>query len=127
KDAGFTFCRDLWSSMLEGRNLAPISPEDAFGPSLFSTEPQEWAEAGTAYRGRSRIARRFKSLEEKDPTFAAFLKENSISTDALERLPPDRRAATVRKATTIVAMRDYFIESGPAGGRSAKLRSRKSP
>ena len=126
KDAGLAFCHKLWASMLAHRNIAPLSPVAALGRTLFETVAEDWAETGTAYRGRSRIGSRFKSLEAKDKTFAAFLIENGIKTDALENLPPDQRAATVRKATTIVAMRDFFMDSGPEMGKPAKLRSRKS-
>jgi hypothetical protein len=112
--------------MLAHRNIAFLTPQEALGRSIFETVVDEWAETGTAYRSKSKIGQRFKSLESKDSTFAAFLIENDIKTSAMESLPPDRRAATVRKATTIVSMRDYFLESGPDKGKPAKLRTRKS-
>jgi hypothetical protein len=125
KDDGSAFCRQLWESMLRARQLPVESPEYYLGRSVFDTERSEWAPLGTAYRKGSALWKRFLRLAGKDPTFRDFLSKEGIRLDSLEALPPDRRAETLRKATSIVALRDAFVAAPERQGQEAHLRTRK--
>ena len=127
KEDGYPFCNLLWQSMVASRSLGERSPTSVLGESVFETSAEEWKEAGTAYRPDSRLAKRFESLAGKDPTFRTFLAEQGISVTQLTELEGDERAATVRKATSIVAVRDGLIRrvTVDVGGVRVNLRSRK--
>ena len=124
KDDSKSFCLELWRSMVQAKGLPDLQPHDALGRSAFETDRSEWTDEGMAYGKDSRLAKRFKNLAEKDLTFQDFLKSNGIDVDKLSELSSNQRSANVRKATTIVAVRDAFIQSHD--GTSVRLRSRKS-
>ena len=76
-----------------------------------------------AYGKDSRLVKRFKSLAVKDETFQHFLKLHAVDLNKLSELSSNQRSSLIRKATTIVAVRDAFIKSHD--GTKANLRPRK--
>lgn len=129
KETGYSFCRDLLSRMLNDENLPKVKPESIFGRSIFSTDPNEWSPFGTAYRKGSSIANRFVRLAHKDPTFKEYLEDKGVDCWNLESVVADKRAADIRKVTSIVALRDYFRSEDKDSTNQYKQtrRSRKIP
>lgn len=125
KEHSYAFCRSLWKQQIAQSSVVSQKPEDVLGSSAFDTESEEWVEEGTAYGPNSRLSKRFKSLRDKDQSFADYLRVNKIDLDNLDKLAPNRRAATVRKATSIVAIRDAILSKGPIDGKPGKRRSRE--
>lgn len=125
KEQSYGFCRALWRQLLATRGLDECPPEAVLGRSVFDTDSNEWTAEGTAYRPKSRLARRFHDLASKDESFAQFLRQHSVDLDTLDSIEPNRRAATVRKATSIVAIRDAVLSEGPTETAPAKRRSRE--
>ena len=74
----------------------------------------------SAYAVGSPLQRTMVSLAGKDPSFQAYLSRNAIDLDALEALPPIKRAGRVRKIRNIVVVREYFRDE------NGKRRSRKT-
>lgn len=125
REHSYGFCESLWNQLLRSRGMEEETAESVLGRSIFDTESAEWKLQQTAYHPTGRLAKRFRDLASKDGTFAAFLAGHKIDLDKLDTLEPNLRAATVRKATSIVAIRDAVIASGPTGSTPAKRRSRE--
>lgn len=123
KEDGKSFCLELWKSMVLAKGLPELQPQDALGRSVFETDRSEWSDTGMAYGRDSRLAKRFENLAEKDKTFRDFLQVNEIDLKKLEELSSNQRSANIRKATSIVAVREAFIKNHD--GASVTLRSRK--
>ncbi|MCY2994757.1 MAG: ATP-binding protein [Planctomycetota bacterium] len=124
KEDSYAFCRDLVRRMLQDRGLPETTAAELFGPSVFSTDRSEWSSFGTAYRRGSAIANRFVRLAEKDPTFRDYLDRKHISCENLEAVAGDKRAADIRKVTSIVAIREYFRPDSKKESSSSKQRRR---
>ncbi len=122
---GYNFSRSLWDQLVRDTRIDSKTPEEVLGMSVFDTDSDEWAEEQTAYHPGSRLARRIKSLKQKDPSFAKYLKKEDIDVDQLDRLPPKRRAATVRKVTSIVAIRDSVLSERTSKDGTIAKRSRE--
>ena len=108
KEQGYPFCKELLKGMLAARKMAPVEPEGQFGISAFATEKEDWTSSATAYRADSPVGRQFRSLAAHDATFREYLKRRAIRLDRLETVTGTQRAADLRKARSIVALREYF-------------------
>lgn len=129
KRDGQSFCRALWDSILEARGFAPASPEEALGRSAFSTDKDEWLAEGTAYSSQSASARLLYSVYEKDKSVRKYFDEQGIDVYKPDSLTPNQRAATLRKITPLLRVRDTYRKYSDEDGTGAprKLRSRKQP
>lgn len=129
KEHGYPFCRQLLKGMLEAREIPDITPEQLFGTSAFATEREEWSDSGTAYRPDSSLGKQFKLLSDRDPSFRDYLKRREIDLRKMTNVDGTRRAADLRKARSIVALRSYFrgLGSELRLGRGQGRRSRKVP
>jgi hypothetical protein len=131
----FKFCSELWFQMLEDRQydlstkdkISRYSPQKVLGESYFDPTPEGHKSAGSAYQLQSRLISRFMELAEKDASFVAYLSRNKI-TDLKEitRLKENRRAAVVRKAAPLVAVREFYRRPDVQGLSTGALRSRKT-
>jgi hypothetical protein len=125
KEDGFDFCTSLWESMLRDRGLPNLPPDEVLGQSLSTTPASEWKDSGTAYRKGTSLYKRFDNLRKKDASFDAFLKQQNINVDSLDAVGSSKRAAIVRKATTLVSHREALLETWVDESQST-LRSRKA-
>lgn len=122
------FCRRLWEAMLLERKLGHVQPKVAFGRSAFETPSDEWknTESKTAYGPGTRLQRSFAQLERIDPSFRTFLRERDFDSFRLDRIPPQSRAAEIRKVAPLVAARLFFLRGDEnVEGSQSHSRSRK--
>jgi hypothetical protein len=122
------FCNALWASMLQERNLPPVAPRVVFGHSRFETTDSEWRDdpSRTAYALGSRLQKNFSQLEAIDPSFRDFLMGRGYSSEQLDRLPSNSRAAEIRKIAPLVTARLFFLrEQVRPAKKISKRRSRK--
>jgi hypothetical protein len=122
---GYDFSRCIWDQLVRDTQIDSKTPEEVLGTSVFDTDSEEWADEQTAYHPGSRLARRIQSLRQKDPSFAKYLKKMDIDVEQLDRLTPKRRAATVRKVTSIVAIRDSVLSDRTSKDGTISKRSRE--
>jgi energy-coupling factor transporter ATP-binding protein EcfA2 len=122
------FCGELWNAMLKEKDIEPVSPRAAFGRSKFDSPQENWRndEGKTAYGLGTRWQRMFSQLEEIDPTFRRYLAARGYKSEELELIPPDSRAAEIRKISPLVAARLFFLRDElRLTKRLSKRRSRK--
>jgi len=119
------FCGGLWSEVTQSLRLDSLTPLQVFGKSQFDSYPDDRDSTGSAYGPRSRWARKFISLAEKDPSFGRFLNGRDINPRRLHEHSEAERAAEIRKIAPIVAIRDFFLRRD-VDRQSTKLRSRKA-
>lgn len=124
KEEAYKFCTELWDSMMRERDLPPKTPEEILGASYSETHKLDRAQLGSAYHPESRIAKSFKSLSDKDPSFARFLEARRIPPSDLQKVPKTTMDQVVRKIAPIVLFRDYFRKPNSIQ-QIPKLRSRK--
>ncbi len=126
KEESLRFCRRLWREMVEANGYADSTPEKCLGASVFDTDSSEWKDSGTAYGPDSRLAKRFAKLAAKDASFLSFLNSHKINVEELHDLKADKRASVIRKATSIVAIREAFIRTHEGTDDDVVLRTRKA-
>ncbi len=124
KEEAYKFCVELWATMMGARNLPPKTPEEILGASYSETHKIDRAALGSAYHPESRVAKAFKSLADKDPSFTRFLRERHISASALQQVPKPAMDQVVRKIAPIVIFRDFFRRANTVQ-QIPKRRSRK--
>lgn len=102
------------------------------GPSVESTTSL----ASSVSRGvGARLApdgfynRKFRSLAQKDPSFAEYLVKRDIDPNGMDKLPEFQKAALIRKIISTVIVRDEFLVKRPVANdevsSSRRYRSRK--
>lgn len=97
-----------------------VSPEEFFGgPGFFEMPP-----GATAYGQGSRNREAIERLAIKDRSFREWLAKHEIDPESLAELDEVGRASTVRKAITVILLRDEYLHS--VRGR-LQFRSRKQP
>jgi hypothetical protein len=119
-----SFSRKLWKQLVKNSRLENRNPEEILGTSIFDTDPRDWQKNETAYHKESRQLRRFRSLAKKDLTFQQYLDKEGIDLDEVESISPERRAATVRKVSGIVAIRDSVLSERSSKDGTLAKRSR---
>jgi hypothetical protein len=123
---GYSFCENLWYSMLQERNIPRQKPSTALGVSIFETASSEWAKSGTAYDPTSRLGRLFDRLVVTDKSFAEYLRKKEINPKTMHLLEPARRAADLRKVAPILPIREFYrVPDAPISARVRSARSRK--
>jgi energy-coupling factor transporter ATP-binding protein EcfA2 len=126
KEDASSFCRHLWHATLAELGQADKEPEAVLGESYFQSSSDDWSKTTSAYGSDSRIAERFNSLAQKDFTFANFLKNHDIDPSDMQSLDGGERPKVVRKAVSLVALRDALLRSVDERG-NAKLKSKVKP
>lgn len=127
KEEGYAFSHRLLKEILLRRGVN-ADPRELFGSSEFEPAEDAVRRDGALYRMGSKAANRFKSLERRDPSFRRYLAEHGINTASLDKGGSAQRAATVRKITSLVAVRDaYFSERQKADAQHPRRRSRVGP
>lgn len=119
-----SFSRKLWKQLVKNSRLENRDPEEILGASIFDTDPGDWQKNETSYHRESRQLRRFRSLAKKDLTFQQYLDKEGINLDEVESISPERRAATVRKVSGIVAIRDSVLSDRSSKDGTLAKRSR---
>ena len=122
----FRFSRRMFTSICAEFGIAPQRPETVLGTSFyddtFDPNDDNFTESvatslamsvGRAQRGRLAptgfYSRKFRSLAEKDKSFADYLTRNSIDPTRMEALPEFQKAALIRKILSTVVIRDEFL------------------
>jgi len=126
KEDASSFCRHLWHATLAELGQPDKSPEAVLGESYFQSSSDDWSKTSSAYGSDSKIADRFKSLAQKDQTFASFLAQHEIDPSDMESLDGGERPKIVRKVVSLVALRDGLLRSVDERG-NAKLKSKVKP
>ena len=128
KEQGYEFSRALLEAMIRDVGCDDVAPEDIFGPTTTDTVDQHAEPQASSYRPGSPLHARYRDLAIKDPTFAAYLKDNRVDLNGMHMLSSADRASSVRKITSIVAIRETFrSEEQNIGGGKRVGRSRKNP
>jgi hypothetical protein len=129
KESGYGFCEALLHGMLRQKGFPSAKPETVLDLSHFATDTREWKGKKTAYRADSQLGRMLARLAEKDTTFAEYLNTKGITFRGLASVEGTDRAAILRKARTVAALREYFRGGGREvyDARRQGRRSRKVP
>lgn len=124
-----SLCLGLWSGILRERGFPDIAPEEALGHSLVSTQPDSWADEGTAYGPKSELVARFVRLASNDRSFRRYLLDNNIHPGRISLLSSNERASSVRKVAPLVALREFYRQpdTNPEPKRLRTRRTRKKP
>jgi hypothetical protein len=118
KEDGYPFSRALIQKELEGLSL-PMTPAELLGEGgFFENDPGR-----DAYLPGSGNAGAIDSLAKKDPSFEAWLGVHGIDPERPDLTLGDQRAATLRKAMPIIALRDAYLHRV---GDRLQARSRKA-
>lgn len=126
KEDASAFCRHLWHATLAELGQPDKEPETVLGDSYFQSSSDDWSKNSSAYGSDSRIAERFKSLAQKDATFADFLMNHDIDPSEMQSLDGAERPKVARKIVSLVALRDALLRSVDERG-NAKLKSKVKP
>ncbi len=127
KNDGYEFCNDLWHSILKERRMPTVEPIAILGRSNFEAPAEEYSVKKTAYRSDSHWGIIFKDLMKRDKSFAHYLMRKNIDVDHLDRISGDQRAADLRKAAPIIALRLFYRSvHQPNKIKGQKIRSRKT-
>lgn len=125
KVEGYVFSRNLVESMLSRIRADDWPASRVFGRSEFDSGRREGVEFRAEYRAPNGAGyKRLTSLAAKDRSFSAFVQEHGLDLERLTELTDGRRAADVRKARYIAAVRDTFRQ--PDGSKTT-LRTVKNP
>ncbi len=130
KEEAVPFASELTRSILQAYSPTRHPPQGIFGTSDFDIGRQEQRELGSAYKPGSSNYRRFVDLAARDPSFASYLAKAGIDLKRMHEIADERRAASIRKLTSVVTVREAFIRDAAAeysGPSPMKLRSRKRP
>jgi energy-coupling factor transporter ATP-binding protein EcfA2 len=118
KEDGYPFSRALIEKELEGLSLE-LTPAELLGEGgFFENDPGR-----DAYVPGSGNADAISSLADKDPSFSAWLESHQIDPKRPDLTSGDQRAATLRKAISIIALRDEYLHRV---GDRLQARSRKA-
>jgi hypothetical protein len=109
KEDGYRFARALLAARL-GVEEAELDDSAVLGSSPFDTQADAWIESGSAYATDSPKLKRFRDAAKADPTFAAWLAQQNVDLVSPD-LDPNRRAATLRKVTSVTLLRREFRTS----------------
>lgn len=126
KESSYVFCEALLKSMLEEAACGPATPDEVFGYSEFETEDAYLT--GNPYAPGGRVSNRFLELSKRDSGFRSYLDKFGVNINEMHLLTDAARASTLRKVTSIVAIREaYRGDETGSGGVVANVRSRKNP
>lgn len=125
------FGAQVFAALCKDRGLPPLPPEDVLGTSFFEDEhedtfpalPAKAAESARYAAPRGAYYKVFKKLQEKDSTFASYLRDRQIDLEAMNDLPAAKKASLVRKIIGPVSVRAEFLRgdlSVQGGKRSRK-------
>jgi hypothetical protein len=120
KKAGYSFSRKLTERELDGEQGAPDLPQLFGGPGFFERPSGE-----DGYGRGSDNLQAIEDLSGKDPSFAEWLRAHDVDVSALTEASELERASTVRKAISIILLRDAYLREGDDA--HLHRRSRKSP
>jgi hypothetical protein len=126
KESSYAFCEALLKSMLDEAACPPATPEEVFGYSEFESE--DTYTTGNPYGPGGKVNNRFLVLSKRDSGFRSYLDKYDIKISEMHLLTDVTRASTLRKVTSIVAIREaYRGDEVGNGSVSANVRSRKNP
>ncbi len=108
KDHAQQFCEKFFAQMCKAYGLENIQPNEIFGVSEFD-KGNEKTFKKSAYGPDSILYERFKSLANKDKSFQQYLDNKNVNLETLDEMSESDRASKIRKVTTIVCLRNYFL------------------
>lgn len=127
KEEGYHFSEALLRAMLLEAGAVAATSEEVFGQSLFEAGDTERESKSSAYRPGTSLHKRFVNLARKDPSFSEYLVRHKIDLQTMHLLGETERAGSIRKGTSVVAVRENFRSSEQLAGAPTRLeRSRKS-
>lgn len=126
KRDAYSFCEELWYSMLRNRNLPQKSPREALGTSFFHSAPEDWSRTGSVYGYGTRLFETFKNLERVDPSFRRYLRNKRINLRKIDELDESKRAANIRKVVSVVVLREFYRTQKDPDSAESRGRSRKT-
>jgi hypothetical protein len=118
-EAGYSFSRALVERELTDEPGTPDLGQLFGGPGFFERPSGE-----DGYGEGSENRRAIEGLSAKDPSFEDWLREHHVDVAALSEASELERASTVRKAISIILLRDAYLREGDDG--QLRGRSRKS-
>jgi hypothetical protein len=122
----YSFCEELWYSMLSNEGRPRKSPQEVLGTSFFHSTPDEWSKAGGAYGYGTRLYNTFKNLSRVDKTFRRYLNNKHIDLHKIEELDESKRAANIRKIVSLVVLREFYRTQKDHDTPEVRFRSRKT-
>jgi hypothetical protein len=126
KRYSYSFCEDLWYSILSDRKYPRKSPHEVLGPSFFHSTPDEWSAVGSGYAFGSKLFDTFRNLARVDRSFQRYLTKKHIDLRRMEQLAEATRAANIRKITPVVVLREFYRTQKGEEPSEVRLRSRKT-
>lgn len=130
KEDAIPFATELTMSMVHEAGLKARSIEALLGSSATDVARAEQRELGSAYAPGSSNHRRFTDLFARDPTFRAYLSQHRIDLRTMNAIDDFERAATIRKLTSVVSVREAYYRSAESSSDAPSrvgLRTRKRP
>lgn len=109
KDHAQQFCEKFFTQMCKAYGLENIPPNEIFGVSEFDRGNEKTFKK-SAYGRDSIVYERFKSLASKDKSFQQYLDNKNVDIEKLDEMSESDRASKIRKVTTIVCLRNYFLD-----------------
>jgi hypothetical protein len=126
KRDAYSFCEELWYSMLQNEGLPKKSPQEVLGTSFFHSTPEEWSRTGSGYAYGTRLFDTFRNLALADPTFRKYLRNKRIDLRHIEKLEESKRAANIRKIVSLVVLREFYRTQKESDATESRGRSRKT-
>jgi energy-coupling factor transporter ATP-binding protein EcfA2 len=112
KERNYEFCEQLLESMQKERGLDIRDASAILDYSYFELGRTLQQRGLEVYSPDSAVARRFANLASRDASFAEYLTRKHINLDkGLHRIKDEERAETVRKALSVVTVREAYLGS----------------
>lgn len=103
------FCSLLWEKQSAGTPAKNLLPQAILQRSRFQYSDTETAHGSRRYQGRDSWQLDFQELERKDPSFAEYLRKNSVQSDYLESTSREKMNSIVRKVAPLVGFRNAYF------------------
>jgi hypothetical protein len=126
KENSYAFCEELFQSLLKDNGLEKSSPTRLLGKSNFELLDDDAYRTSPAYMPGSPLQQQFSAMARKDRTFRRFLQSKQLDLDKLHLLTEDRRAAEIRKITSLIAVREAYRVSDQKSAVRQQERGRKN-
>lgn len=121
RDQGVGFCKELWTSLLDDRNLPDLDPKEVLGQSYFESAGE------SAYEAESKWGNLFQKVASNDPTFRSYLEEKGVDPSSLSDVSGKDKPSKVRKIAPLLPLRDFYGKPKGEEGTERQFRSRKKP
>ena len=126
KENSYGFCEELFESLLRDNGLEKTSPTKLLGTSNFDSLDDSSFRTSPAYMPGSPLQRQFVSMARNNRSFRKFLHSKQLDLDKLHLLTENRRAAEIRKITSLIAVRDAYRVSDQKPEIRQQKRGRKT-